>query len=156
MPRGNKSKDRSPRHVRLHHYLMQTPAWQSLDTVARCIYIEIATRYAGLGSNNGRISYSVREAADHLHVGKSTAMRALDQLQDRGFVVCEQRGAFSLKKRHATEWRLTEFANDITQGQLATKDFIRWTPSENKTRYPQRNPSVPVAKPIGTHNGTEP
>jgi hypothetical protein len=38
------------------------PAWQSLDGNTRSVYVEIAQRYAGAGSNNGRIPYSIREA----------------------------------------------------------------------------------------------
>ncbi len=30
-----------------------------------------------------------------------------------------------MKARHATEWRLTEFGDDVTDA-LATKDFARW------------------------------
>jgi hypothetical protein len=35
-------------------------------------------------------------------------------------------GAFSLKKRHATEWRLTEFPCDITHALMGSKEFMRW------------------------------
>jgi DNA-binding transcriptional MocR family regulator len=115
------------RHVRLYHWLMRTEAWRSLDATERAIYVEIAGRYGGPGSNNGRIPYSVREATKALHIGKATASRALHSLERRGFIVATQRGAFSFKVRHATEWRLTEFPCDITQ-QLATKDFARWSP----------------------------
>jgi hypothetical protein len=151
----NKSKNAGPRHVRIHHYMMATPAWQSLGCVERAMYVDIAARYAGLGSNNGRIGYSVRDAAATLHIGTSTAKRAMDALEGRGFIVAMKRGAFSLKKRHATEWRLTEFASDVS-GDFATKEFMRWTPDKNKTRYPQRHRSVSVAAPIGICSGTEP
>jgi DNA-binding transcriptional MocR family regulator len=146
-------KDKGPRHVRICHYMMATPAWKSLGPIPRAIYLDMASRYAGFGSNNGRIAYSVRDAADELTIGKSTADRAIDALQDRGFIVAMRKGAFSLKKRNATEWRLTEFASDVSK-ELATKDFMHWTPDKNKTRYPQRDRSVPVAGPIGTHSGT--
>jgi len=119
------------------------------------MYVDIAARYAGLGSNNGRIGYSVRDAASALHVGTSTAKRALDALQARGFIVAMKRGAFSLKQRHASEWRLTESASDVS-GDFATKEFMRWTPDQNKTRYPQRHRSVSVAAPIGISSGTMP
>lgn len=148
-------KDKGPRHVRICHYMMATPAWKSLGGNERAIYLEMAARYAGYGSNNGRIGYSVREAATNLHIGTSTAKRALDALQDRGFIVATKRGAFHLKQRHASEWRLTEFASDISK-DLATKDFMNWTPDKNKTRYPERHRSVSVAAPIGTHSGTVP
>jgi hypothetical protein len=115
------------RYVALNHWLMRTAAWRSLDCVARCAYVEVVSRYVGPGTNNGHISYSVREMAEALNVSKGTAQRALDKLQARGFIVCMKKGAFSLKLRHATEWRLTEYMCDAT-GQLATKEFAAWQP----------------------------
>lgn len=141
------------RHVRLYHWLMQTTAWKGLNGDQRAIYIEMAARYRGTGSNNGRIPYSVREAADSLRIGKSTAARDLLVLQERGFIVPTTKGAFSLKVRHATEWRLTEFPCDVTHA-LASKEFARWTPEIQNT-VPPRNRSVPVAGPFGTCSGTD-
>jgi DNA-binding transcriptional regulator YhcF (GntR family) len=136
------------------HFMMGTAAWKSLDATARAIYIHMAMRYAGPGSNNGRLPYSVREAATELRIGKSTAARALEALIDRGFIIAVRRGAFSLKARHATEWRLTEFPSDIDDKGLPTKEFVRWTPEKSKTgtesetvRYPERNRSVPKTGP---------
>jgi DNA-binding transcriptional MocR family regulator len=110
---ARRNRDRHQRHVKMMHFMMSTAAWKSLDATARAIYIHMAMRYAGPGSNNGRLPYSVREAATELRIGKTTAARALHALVDRGFIVAMQRGAFSWKKRHATEWRLTEFASDL-------------------------------------------
>jgi hypothetical protein len=120
------------RYVALTHWMMRTEAWRSLNCVARCAYIELAVRYAGPGSNNGRLPYSLREMAKALNVSKMTAQRAFLMLQDRGFIVETKRGAFSLKERHATEWRLTEYGDDVTDA-LATKDFARW---EKQPDYP--------------------
>lgn len=147
-------RDKGPRHVRICHYMMATPAWKSLGGIPRAIYLDMAARYRGHGSNNGRIGYSVRCAADELGIGVATAKRGLDQLQDHGFIVCTKRGAFSLKQRHASEWRLTEFPSDIST-DMATKEFMTWTPEKNKTRYPQRNRSIAVAEPISSCSGTE-
>jgi DNA-binding transcriptional MocR family regulator len=152
--RKSRSRDHTPRHVRIHHYMMETEAWKSLGVTERAMYVDIASRYAGPGSNNGRIHYSVREAAERLHIGKSSAARGIANLEERGFIVAEKRGAFSLKARHATEWRLTEFASDISK-DFATKEFVRWRP-ENKTRYPEQDRTVPAAGPVGTSNGTVP
>jgi DNA-binding transcriptional regulator YhcF (GntR family) len=148
MSRVNKKgrHTREKRHVRLYHWLMQTNAWRSLDATGRAIYIEIAARYAGPGSNNGRIPYSVRDAAKTLKIGKSTAARALKQLQERGFIVAITKGAFSRKLKHATEWRLTEFPCDITH-DLATKEFARWSPEIQK--------AVPMGGPNDTYTSTE-
>jgi DNA-binding transcriptional regulator YhcF (GntR family) len=127
MARTNRTgrSDKAARHVRLYHWLTNSAAWHDLKALERAIYCEIAKRYAGPGSNNGRIPYSVREAAAEFKVGPATALRALKSLQDHGFIVKVFKGAFSLKKRHATEWRLTEFSCDVTDA-LATKDFMRW------------------------------
>lgn len=144
MARGSR-KAKMLRHVRLYHYLMQTEAWKSLGALERSIYVEMAARYAGDGSNNGRIGYSIREAAATFRVGKSSAARALAVLQDRGFIVARIKGAFSLKVRHSTEWRLTEFGCDLT-GALPTKEFARWSPENQK--------SVPLTNPHGTCGGT--
>lgn len=148
---GRSGKD--PRHVRLYHLMLASAAWRSPSANARAIYIEVAARYAGPGSNNGRIPYAVGEATEALNIGRATACRAFEQLQDRGFIVAVTKGAFSLKKKHATQWRLTEFGCDVTSA-WATKDFMRWQPSV-------KNPSsvaeltVPLRNPIGFCGGTD-
>jgi hypothetical protein len=142
-------KEKAPRHVRLYHWMLNSPAWRSLSPVARSVYIQLASRYAG--TNNGRISYSVREGADELRAGKTTIQRALSELEEHGFTVAMKRGAFSLKFKHATEWRLTEFHCDVTL-QAATKDFMKWTPKNQKS-VPVADLSVPVADPVGTCSG---
>src|ERR1044071_5672528 len=146
-----RGRDKVPRHVRLYHWILETPAWRSLSANARAIYIEIASRYAGV--NNGRISYSVREAADALHIGKTTAALAMGELVQQGFIVAREKGAFSLKKRHATEWRLTEFDCDVTK-ERASKDFMRWALVEKKP-VPETGLSVPETGPVGTCSGTD-
>ncbi len=144
--------NKGPRHVRLYHWFLQTPAWKSLSGNQRAIYVDMAERYAGVGSNNGRIPYSVRDAAEGLRIGKSTAARDIGILQERGFIVPTTKGAFSLKVRHATEWRLTEFPCDVTH-QMATKEFTRWAP-KIQNAVPPQNGTVPVAGLIGTCSGT--
>ena len=130
--------------------MMDAEAWQSLTGNQRAVYIEMAARYNG--RNNGRIPYSVREAAESLHIGKSTAARDLAVLQERGFIIPRKKGAFSLKVRHATEWRLTEFSCDVTPA-LPTKEFMRWSPKIQNTVPPQ-NSTVPVLEPNDTCGGT--
>jgi len=41
------------------------------------------------------------------------------------------KGAFNVKHRLATEWRLTEFNCDVTHA-LPTKDFARWSPENSE------------------------
>jgi hypothetical protein len=148
-----KSKTHTPRHVRICHYMMDTPAWKSLGAIERAMYLDIASRYAGQGTNNGKIGYSVRAAANELSIGLATAKRALDKLQERGFIVCMTKGAFSRKIKHASEWRLAEFPSDVSN-DFATKEFMRWRPVENKTRYPERKQPVSLAEAVGGCSGS--
>ena len=84
------SRDKPQRYVMLYHYLVDSQAWKSLGAIPRAVYLDMARRYQG--SNNGRLGYSIRYACDELHIGNATAKRALDDLQDRGFVVNHQEG----------------------------------------------------------------
>ena len=113
---------KTERFVRLTYSMMQSQAWRSLDGNARAIYVELAMLY--YGNNNGRIGLSVRQAARAIQVSRATASRSMARLEERGFIVAMTRGRFKCK-RHATEWRLTEFNCDVT-GQPASRDFEDW------------------------------
>ena len=117
-----KKRASAERYVRLTYGMMQTQAWRSLDGNARAIYVELAMLY--YGNNNGRIGLSVRQAARAIQVSRATASRSMARLEERGFIVAMTKGRFKLK-RHATEWRLTEFRCDVT-GQSPSRDFEGW------------------------------
>jgi hypothetical protein len=63
MSAKGKGRDRQERYVKLRYWLLNSQAWNSLSGNARALYVELAQRYNG--SNNGRIPYSVREAANY-------------------------------------------------------------------------------------------
>jgi hypothetical protein len=114
-------------YVTLREYMFKSPAWGSLDCVARCLYIEIARRYRGPNSNNGKIPYSVREAAAALRISKDTANRAMVALQDRGFLKITKDSGFNIKGRVSREWLLTEFSDDRTGKHVPpSKEFMVW------------------------------
>jgi hypothetical protein len=161
--RNHKGRDRTDRYVSLRHWLLQSRAWLSLPAAARAIYIQLASRYNG--SNNGRISYSVREGAQEVNVTKDTAGRMLKVLQDRGFIAPMKRGAFSHKvSREASEWLLAEYDNDIVP-EHATKTFMRWQPPEpeheiyhppkSRTRSAPSDRTVRLPGPTGTTRKTD-
>jgi len=115
------------RFVKLEHWMLKTPAWQSLPPAPRALYVELAQRYNG--SNNGEISMSVREGAGLLHVAKDTATKAFRELEAKGFIRRNVCGSFNWKIRHATTWILTEHA---FADQLATKEFVSWRPEKSE------------------------
>lgn len=125
------------RYVRLNHYMLNCPAWRALDAVARAIYVDMSKRYAGPGSNNGRIPYAVREGVSELRISKATVSRALAKLIEHGFIRPTTKGAFSLKRRHATEWLLTEHPSDVTNEALPAKDFMKWGPQPPTHQEPR-------------------
>lgn len=116
-----------PRFVKLEHWILKTPAWQSLPSASRALYVELAQRYNGY--NNGEISMSVREAARLLHIAKDTATKAFHELEEKGFIRRNVCGSFNWKIRHATTWILTEHSFG---DKLPSKEFARWSPENHE------------------------
>lgn len=133
------------RYVRLGEFMLASQSWRSLDCVARCLYVEIARRYRGPDSNNGKIPYSVREAATALGISKDTANRALLDLLDRGFLKVTKYSGFNLKGRASREWLLTEFPDDRSGVHVEpTKEFMRWQPPNVASERPAGEMADPV------------
>jgi hypothetical protein len=153
-------RGKQARFVQLFHWEMDNAAYRNLSANARVIHIEIKRRYNG--SNNGFIVYSVRQAAAELKISPPTAARALRSLQEYGFIVAEQRGAFHWKidvtgarHRPASEWRLTTYPSDRATGvesRYPTKEFMRWS-EIHSTVSPQIR-LVPVVKPYDVTRDT--
>jgi hypothetical protein len=100
------------RYFQVHHFMAKTDAWRALTAPARAVYVQIGLRYNG--SNNGRIEYSVRDAASECILARDTAGRAFKELVGFGFIEETRRGSFSCKTRIASEWRLTAFKCNLT------------------------------------------
>jgi len=134
-------------------FMLGSTAWQSLDPVARALYVEMTRRYRGPDSNNGRIPFSVREAAAALNVSRNTANRAFHHLADRGFILAKTPSGFNVKGRTSTEWLLTEFPDDtLARASIATKTFMSWTPTP-PVRSPTRRTQNSINSPTGeTHS----
>jgi hypothetical protein len=113
--------ERKDRYFQLHHYMMKTDAWRALSAAARAVYLQIGFRYDG--SNNGKISFSVRDAASECGLAKDTASRAFKELVDLGFIEERRHGGLSRKTRIASEWRMTAFKCDLT-GALKSVLFM--------------------------------
>ena len=127
--KGNPNK--SADHVRLYGFMLQSDAWKDLSTEGRSLYVLLKSLYKG--SNNGHLILSVRQAAEALHISKTTASKAFEELQGHGFIEVSIRGSFEGRKdRRATEWRLSELTCDRT-GELPSKSFMRWKPGSNFT-----------------------
>lgn len=130
MPSHHTKKGRSKGgggFVCLRHFMMDSPAWLSLGTGARAIYLEILRRYNG--RNNGYLALSVRDGAERCRLNKDTVTRVIGELCEKGFVEVAVPGAFSCKVRHAAEYRLTVERCDRT-GTPPSKAFMKWRPEQ--------------------------
>ncbi|SOE18582.1 hypothetical protein SAMN05877838_3511 [Hoeflea halophila] len=139
MTNKHKRKGKS-KFVMIYAYVKRSEAWKSLSPVERCAYIEVKWRYDGL--NNGRIGLGCRELGDELNMSRNTADRALDELEKKGFIEKAKPSAFNNKNRAVTEWRLTEYACDVT-GQLPSKNFMKWHPQKKSQSHPRDAQSHP-------------
>jgi hypothetical protein len=135
-------KERNDRYFQLHHYMLRTDAWKALSTAARAVYIQIGFRYNGV--NNGKLAFSVRDAAGECNLDKGTASRAFKELVDRGFIEETRHGGISKKTRLASEWRLTAFKCDLT-GAFKTCAFMHRGGPEYSSHTPQKRGPLPGA-----------
>ena len=105
---------------------MDSKAWLGLSTNARSIWLLLAKRHNGL--NNGNIPLSVREAAEHIRSGKSTAARGFNELIDRRFIKVSQDSSFTMKYgRKARRFTLT---TERVNNQRETDDWKDWQPQK--------------------------
>ena len=88
MARSKNRLDKRDHFTVMTRVLMNTQAWKSLSSTAQALYPWIKLEWKGpKANNNGKISLSVRQAADRLGISKDTAARAFQDLQVKGFLV---------------------------------------------------------------------
>ncbi len=134
-----KGKNSEARHIRFYEWELKSDAYQSLDVYARALLVEFKRRYNG--QNNGGIPFSLNEIQAALGCSNKPAAKALEALQDRGFVRLAQKGSFDWKSRggvhsRASTWTLTEHPIDLPSRILmpGTKDYMRWKAPQKKSR----------------------
>src|SRR5688500_7602347 len=97
--RRSRSKKKGDAHIRLHAWVLNTPAWQSLPAGPIALLVVLYSLWDG--TNNGKFYLSVRDAAARLHASPNTVSSWFDMLIERGFIKVTQRGAFTMKSRNA-------------------------------------------------------
>lgn len=115
--------------IRLHRGITGSEAWLASSCFERCLFIAVYGRHSG--TNNGRISFSIREACEELHIGKATAQKAFTGLLEKGFLICRKDGSFSQKtgatEARAREWEVT---SEPCDGKPPKSLYRNW-PSQN-------------------------
>ncbi len=121
------------RFVQIPHSLLDCAAFKYLSPRAWKLLTGIWRRHNG--SNNGKISFSSREAMILLGCGTVQVTAAFRELEDAGFIICQCQSSFNTKSRRAREWWLTAEPRD---GQPATREFLRATQKKHSARSKNR------------------
>ena len=119
------------RFVKLTYPLIESEAWRWLRPISQSVYIELRRRFNG--SNNGKISLSLSEAAHILKASKSSISAALKQLETHGFIKLVKKGYFT--RRMASEYALTDERLD---GYPPTREWRQWQPTKPHRRRQMR------------------
>jgi len=156
--RGTNKKGRSKtrgKFVALGDGLVTSEAWRSLGGPAVKYYIELRRRFTGV--NNGHLYLGLDEAKNLLHIGKTTALRAQQELAEKGLIRRTRAGGFH--QRAAARWALTD---QPVGTQPPTHSFKKWkpkkqidVPSQDRTRSvsgPYKAKKRPLRSVSGPYN----
>lgn len=122
------------RFVRLPHLILQSEAYRSLDLTARALLTEIVM--LDNGKNNGSLWLSVADGKDRLGLSDARpAMRAFDDLADRGLTRMTKEAHFSVKAAETSRarcWRLTWLSWDGKPPSNEWRDYA--APAQSKAK----------------------
>jgi len=108
-PNAKGRSGKAPRFIGIPHTVYLSEAVSSLNTNARALLTELAMMENG--RNNGSIWLSIRDATDRLGFSDfEPAMKAFDDLIDRGLIMMTKDAHFSIKAAETSRarcWRLT-------------------------------------------------
>ena len=119
--RNRSSWNPTKKHVVVFREIIESEAFRDLESGARDVLFELMYRYNG--ENNGEIPLSVRETSERTNCSDNTAMRRQRDVVEHGFAKLAQKGAFTKKDRHASEWILTMYP---LKGAPPTNEWRRW------------------------------
>jgi biotin operon repressor len=114
-----RSKNPDGQYVLLHHALLRSDAWRSLNGNTVRVYLELHMRH--MGTNNGELFIGMDKIAKNLGISKSTVSSAFKELQAKGLIVKTKEGKWI--RGQAANWRLT---TKPTKNSVPTNDWKHW------------------------------
>ena len=102
---GKPHKRNHGQFVAIPYSMIEHPSYKALSPDAKCVLVEMHLGFHG--HNNGRVGFSIRQAAECLHSGKGRATRAMNELQERRFIICHAQSSFNMKTKKSREWEIT-------------------------------------------------
>lgn len=145
--RGADAKGRSKKgehFAKLLRPTLETPAWKALSCAGQALYPWLKLEWHGPSTNNnGRISLSVRQAAERLGVSDNTAARAFHDLQAKGFIVVQTLACLGTNGHgRSNEYELTELAMPNSGKSVGRQLYREWAP-ENDFKVIRAQPRNP-------------
>lgn len=110
----------SGRYLALPFDVLDSAAFVELSVASRAILIEIGRVYNG--HNNGQLALSVRQAAQRCGISKDTVSRAIQELEDAGFIETVEKGGFRQGPKYASTFRLLWLRCDLS-GKIPTRRY---------------------------------
>lgn len=123
--------------------VIATPAWRALSLSAQALFPWLLMEFNGPKyNNNGKISLSVRQAAERMGVAKDTASKAFRDLQAKGFIVVKKGASLGVEGHgKCPEYEITFIT---TLHKEASKLYLKWSKDEEFPIFPH-----PVKNPLG-------
>ena len=109
-------------------HITRSTAWFACRPAARLIWIAVLERFNG--ENNGKISFSVREAGAYAGCTPNTAGRMFNELITVGLLECTMETSFTNGKRLASTWALTHLP---IGGKFATNQWKNFKTKPSNT-----------------------
>ena len=101
--------------------LIESENYQTLSTHARALMTLLQVQWRP----HKPVDYGVREAEKRLVCNRKTAMKAFNQLIERGFIICMDQSRFSSRTHSKTRsWRLTWLPYDF---KPPMNNWEKWT-----------------------------
>lgn len=138
-PNATGRSERTDQYGNWPYAMFQSAAWRSLSGPAVKVYFELRCRF--YGGNNGRLALSMDEGARLLGHSKSTIQRALQELEEKGFIVCTNSGRWY--GRLAATYAVTDKGVD---GDPPTNAWKQWQRSGGASVLP-RNQKTEIGTP---------
>lgn len=118
-------------HVRLYRHELDCPAYRTLCPAARALLIEMRALFDAKRGDN-QVFLGVRGMMERCNLSQRAAIRARDELLERGWIAVVESGAFQRKVRHATVYALQNEPPNSGKGSVPAKAFMRWRPLTQK------------------------
>jgi len=124
-------KGKGGRFYAVQGTVFDSPAYKSLSYLAFKLWHDLMTQYNG--RNNGEICAVLSQLGERGWVN-SSLYKALDELIEKGFLVCNFQGGLGPAGKKASRYRFTHLAAEAPKFDCPltgpTNEFLKWKPSK--------------------------